>query len=497
MRRSTFGGKKDFYVGKMGRRTKIFKLKKLGGKKIMKKRTLTLVLALVLALSLLTACGNSSSKNLTNNPSIESVKEAIAGVESITSIEIVTEDNDPNGQLGKQGGYTGCLYFKSSLVTDETNESAIQAGTDGGGSIEVYANKVDAEKRNEYLAVLDGTILSSGSHNVLGTLVIRTSNKLKAFQQTELETEIINALSAGSGKGMLSKTPQTDDPTQTSLLLDKEETRERINYRVASSWNKTNPADDPYYCIYLPYEVEEEGFFAVLITPLNISPIVDKNTLNKSIGVLEEQLKLAHDSFNLVARTDKKGIPIIQYEAKLDDSGDISKVNGFSFVYGDFKYEIAAVFPETDDSPFFPSTLTQIMDSLVIKEYTQSELPSDEGDIDAYHVKILDAARTEDYNGTPAIVVDFEFTNNANKAKSFMVSTNATAFQDGVELDMAIIGDESVYDAGLAQKLIKPGVSLIVQEAFVLASDSPVEIEVTKLISIGNDTVLTKTFNVK
>ena len=100
-------------------------------------------MAFVLALSMLTGCGKSS--DLTNNPSIESVKEAISDIESITLIEIVTEDNDPNKQLGKQGGYTGCFVFKSSLVTDETDDSAIKAGTDGGGSIEVYTNKSDAE----------------------------------------------------------------------------------------------------------------------------------------------------------------------------------------------------------------------------------------------------------------------------------------------------------------------------------------------------------------
>ena len=65
------------------------------------KKLMVLALALAFVLSL-TACGGggSSSKiDLTNNPSIESVKDAITGIESIISIEIVTEDNDPNGSL--------------------------------------------------------------------------------------------------------------------------------------------------------------------------------------------------------------------------------------------------------------------------------------------------------------------------------------------------------------------------------------------------------------
>lgn len=157
--------------------------------------SVAIIVALLGSITLLAGCSGLSSKtDLTNNPSIESVRDAISGIENIVSIEIVTEDNDPNKQLGKQGGYTGCLFFKSPLVTDETEESAIAAGTDGGGCIEVYANKSDAEKRNKFLASFDGTAFSSGSHKALGTIVIRTSSKLKASQQSELETALVNAL---------------------------------------------------------------------------------------------------------------------------------------------------------------------------------------------------------------------------------------------------------------------------------------------------------------
>jgi hypothetical protein len=158
------------------------------------KTILTLVLSVVLFM-VLVGCSNENPKDgLTNNPSIEDVSDAIDSIDHITSIEIVTEDNDPNGQLGKQGGYTGMLFFIYDLVEGNTEESAIEAGTDGGGSIEVYATVDDAEKRNSYLSVFDGTIFSSGSHTVLGTLVIRTSNQLTASQQQVLETAIINAL---------------------------------------------------------------------------------------------------------------------------------------------------------------------------------------------------------------------------------------------------------------------------------------------------------------
>ena len=155
-----------------------------------------LLLILMLSSFILAGCNKDNSKySLTHNPPIEDVRDAISSIEHITLIELVTKDNDPNGNLGKQGGYTGALFFLYALVEAIDEESALEAGTDGGGCIEVYANEEDAKKRNDYLAIFDGTILASGSHVVLGTLVIRTSNELTPSQQSELETAIINALS--------------------------------------------------------------------------------------------------------------------------------------------------------------------------------------------------------------------------------------------------------------------------------------------------------------
>lgn len=130
------------------------------------------------------------------NPSEAFVIERLQGIEGVGDISAVTEENDPNGQLGKAGGYTATVYFTSPLVdqSDVIGTSVIEKGTDGGGAIEVYANADDANKRNDYLAAFDGGILSSGSHNVVGTVVVRTSDKLTASQQKQLEEAIIESL---------------------------------------------------------------------------------------------------------------------------------------------------------------------------------------------------------------------------------------------------------------------------------------------------------------
>ena len=130
------------------------------------------------------------------NPTGDFVVLRLNDVSSIAEIQAVTEENDPNGQLNKQGGYTSAIYFSSANINqnDTYGESLIDKGTAAGGCIEVYNTVDDAEKRNAYLSVFDGGALGVGSHNVVGTIVVRTSDGLTATQQKDLEYEIINEL---------------------------------------------------------------------------------------------------------------------------------------------------------------------------------------------------------------------------------------------------------------------------------------------------------------
>lgn len=98
--------------------------------------------------------------------------------------------------LNKAGGYTSDVFFTCDLVNQGavSGNTVIDKGTDAGGSIEVYATEEDAERRNDYLATFDGTILPGGSHTVVGTVVIRTSNRMTATQQKKMEKSIIKSL---------------------------------------------------------------------------------------------------------------------------------------------------------------------------------------------------------------------------------------------------------------------------------------------------------------
>lgn len=130
------------------------------------------------------------------NPSQDFVMARLKEVQGITNMTPVTEDNDPNGNLNKAGGYTSAIYFESQNVdqSEVLGEDLIDKGTSAGGAIETYKTNKDAASRDAYLGAFDGGILSSGSHKVIGTVLIRTSDKLTATQQNELTQAIIDAL---------------------------------------------------------------------------------------------------------------------------------------------------------------------------------------------------------------------------------------------------------------------------------------------------------------
>lgn len=133
---------------------------------------------------------------LVNNPDEAYVISCLRKIPGVIDIAVATEDNDPNGQLHKAGGYTAAVFFSHENVDQDSvyGTSLIDKGTAAGGQVEVYATPEDAAKRDTYLAAFDGSAFSSGSHIVLGTCVIRTSDELTASQQNELTDSIIEEL---------------------------------------------------------------------------------------------------------------------------------------------------------------------------------------------------------------------------------------------------------------------------------------------------------------
>jgi len=133
---------------------------------------------------------------LVDAPEESYVVECLHNVPDVEDISAVTEETDPNGLLNKAGSYTAFVIFSSDLVdqSDVLGDTIAEKGTACGGGVEVFANVEDAEKRDEYLGTFDGTIVRPGSHKVVGTVIVRTSDELTASQQKELEENVIAAL---------------------------------------------------------------------------------------------------------------------------------------------------------------------------------------------------------------------------------------------------------------------------------------------------------------
>ena len=65
------------------------------------------------------------------------------------------------------------------------------------------------------MSAFDGGVLASGSHTVIGTVLVRTSNELTASQQKDLEAKIIAALTY---------LPEHDDKIPENTVPDSEQT---------------------------------------------------------------------------------------------------------------------------------------------------------------------------------------------------------------------------------------------------------------------------------
>lgn len=133
---------------------------------------------------------------LVNAPDEGYVLDCILRVPGVITAAAATEETDTNNLIGKEGSYYARIVFSHKLAgnSSEQGSSLVSKGTDCGGSIEVFNTVEDAERRNSYLGAFDGTVFDSGSHTVIGTVLIRTSCKLKASQQQELEAAIIEIL---------------------------------------------------------------------------------------------------------------------------------------------------------------------------------------------------------------------------------------------------------------------------------------------------------------
>lgn len=119
-----------------------------------------------------------------------------------------------------------------------------------------------------------------------------------------------------------------------------------------------------------------------------------------------------------------------------------------------------------------------------------------------YDVELLDAQKLTSYDGEELLVVFYNFTNNSEDTTSATIALHFKAFQDGVQLDSGYLSEDGLpadkaatYDADW--KDIRPGTTIQCYAAFVPASTSDIEVEVTELISFDNTILASKVYSVQ
>lgn len=109
-----------------------------------------------------------------------------------------------------------------------------------------------------------------------------------------------------------------------------------------------------------------------------------------------------------------------------------------------------------------------------------------------YAVSIDSARLATDYSGKPVAVVKYTWQNNSDKDASFAVSLSPKCFQNGVQLEVAIMSEEIDNDGYLAQ--VKPGYGTTLEMAYELKDRSDVLVEVTETFDFSKKVLAKKTF---
>lgn len=128
---------------------------------------------------------------------------------------------------------------------------------------------------------------------------------------------------------------------------------------------------------------------------------------------------------------------------------------------------------------------------------SKADASSSKGNLGNYYVEIGSARFGKDYDGNSVIFITYNFTNNSNENASFLWSISDTAFQDGIQLDSALVFSDNQYDSDASSLELKPGATITLEEAYVLRNTtSPVEVELTEFLSLNNNK-LEKIFNIE
>ena len=112
-------------------------------------------------------------------------------------------------------------------------------------------------------------------------------------------------------------------------------------------------------------------------------------------------------------------------------------------------------------------------------------------------LEYLSYEMTSDYEGNPAILIHFNYTNNSDQSAIAQSYFYPQVFQNGVECDMAMLLDAPEAYSNLSKE-IQPGTTLEVAFPYVLQdTTNPVDLEVQAMSEMFSDKVYKQTINLQ
>lgn len=106
-------------------------------------------------------------------------------------------------------------------------------------------------------------------------------------------------------------------------------------------------------------------------------------------------------------------------------------------------------------------------------------------------VSIDGATLGQDYDGNPAVIVTYTFTNvSSENAENFLTACYAQVYQNGVECELAFVPDLE----GDSSTNVKAGASYTLQQAYTVTDTSPIEVEVREAFSFNTTPIATAGF---
>lgn len=147
---------------------------------------------------------------------------------------------------------------------------------------------------------------------------------------------------------------------------------------------------------------------------------------------------------------------------------------------------VAASGSESNDD-----TNTSSNENTTVSSVNAEKKETDENTIGDFKCVVKGAKLTKDWEGKDAVLITYEFTNNSDNPISFDGALDDKLYQDGIELESAILSNDE--EAKLIDAVdLKPGITKEVKKAYSLRNKkSEIEVEIQEVFSFSDDMIKT------